>query len=295
MPRKGRLLEKLVETLERFLRGTDVKITSPDTVTGIISKVSREVDVTLRTQDGLLLALECRNWTNTKQGVAWIEQLASKKQDLGIQRIVAISSSDFSEGAKNLARHFGVEFRTLDSLTFADIAGWAPLTIPLVIHRGEFKQARVYLEDKPDQETSELLTKLEAAGDEVLFSDRETGQNVNLQEIWRRILAKDPQLYQGIDPNGDPKEKTIRADFSTSRRYSVLVDKESIPVTEIHFFARLWIVRPEIPVSQAFQYSEADGEVIADMIHWEGEASDLVRGLTFIGIPKKPHQKQGAA
>jgi len=48
MPRKGRDLEKLVEILERCLQGTGVTITSPDTVLGIISKVPREVDVTLR-------------------------------------------------------------------------------------------------------------------------------------------------------------------------------------------------------------------------------------------------------
>lgn len=295
MPRKGRDLEKLVETLEKHLQGTDVRITSPDTITGIISKVSREVDVTLRTRDGSLVALECRNWRNAKQGVAWIEQLASKKQDLGILRIVAVSSSDFSDGALNLARHFDVECRTLDTLTFADIASWAPLNIPLVIHRGEFKQARIYLEDESDQEPNELLTKLEATKHEALFKDRETGQEVNLQEIWRRILAKNPQLYQGITPNGEAKETTIRADFSTSRQYSVLVDKESVQVAEIHFLAKLWIVRPEIPIAQALQYSDADGEVRADMIRWEGEASDLVRGLTFIGVPKKPHQEQGAA
>ena len=140
MPRKGRDLEKLIGILESSLQGTDVTVTSPDIIPGIISKVSREVDVTLRAPDGSLTAFECRNWTDTKQGVAWIEQLASKKKDLGVQRVFAVSSSDFSEGARNLALHFGVELRTLDDLTFADIANWAPMNIPLVIHRGEFKQ-----------------------------------------------------------------------------------------------------------------------------------------------------------
>lgn len=292
MPRKGRDLEKLIGILESSLQGTDVTVTSPDIIPGIISKVPREVDVTLRAPDGSLTAFECRNWTDTKQGVAWIEQLASKKKDLGVQRVFAVSSSDFSEGARNLALHFGVELRTLDDLTFADIANWAPMNIPLVIHRGEFKQVRIYLADRSDQEASELLAKLKTVGNEVLFQDRETGQDVSLQEIWRRILAKNPQLYRGIDPNGESREVTIRVDFA-SGRYSVLIDNEPIQVVEIHFVAELWIVRPDMPVSRASQYSDADGEVMADVIQWEGETTDLVRGLTFIGIPKKPHRGQG--
>ena len=286
MPRKGRDLEKLVEILERCLQEMDVTITSPDTIPGIISKVSREVDVTLRTPDGSLIALECRKWTNTKQGVTWIEQLASKKKDLGVQRIFAVSSSDFSEGAKNLAQHFDVDLRTLDNLTFADIVSWATVNIPLVIHNGEFKQAYISLADKSEQEAAELQTKLGTAGNELLFQDKKTGQNVNLQEIWRRIVTKNPQLYQGINLNGEPTEKRIRVDFSSSKRYSVIVDDQSIPVSKIHFVANLWIIRPEIQVSRALQYSETDGEVIADVVEWEGEATDPV-SYTHLTLPTK--------
>jgi hypothetical protein len=72
-------------------------------------------------------------------------------------------------------------------------------------------------------------------------------------------------------------------------------DKDPVRVAEIRFLAQLWVIRPEIPISQAFQYTNSHGESMADVIHWEGKASDIVRALTFIGIPKKAPEEQGVA
>jgi hypothetical protein len=53
MPKPGRDLEKLVESLEHHLSGyQNIAIRSPDRIRGQISQVMREVDVTLRARVG---------------------------------------------------------------------------------------------------------------------------------------------------------------------------------------------------------------------------------------------------
>ena len=106
MPRAGRSLELLVQALEQLLAGAPVEIRSPDFIMGRNSGTSREVDVSLRSQVGsvsVLVIIECRDRAKP-QDVTWIEQLASKREDVGADKAVAVSAGGFSAGARNLAR-----------------------------------------------------------------------------------------------------------------------------------------------------------------------------------------------
>jgi hypothetical protein len=75
----------------------------------------REVDITLRGNVGsspVLIAIECRDRT-TRADVSWIEQLATKREDIGAHKMIAVSRKGFSEAAISLARKRGIETRSL--------------------------------------------------------------------------------------------------------------------------------------------------------------------------------------
>ena len=115
MPRKGRGLENLVGLIEEALKGAEVAVRSPEHVKGRHSNETREIDVTLRGKVGstdLLVIFECRERENP-QGVDWIEQLATKKDDVGAHLAVAVSSSGFTRGAETLGAQKGILLRTL--------------------------------------------------------------------------------------------------------------------------------------------------------------------------------------
>ena len=106
MPRAGRSLELLVQALEQLLAGSPVEIRSPDYITSRYSGTAREIDVSLRSHVGsvgVLVIIECRDRA-ASQDVSWIEQLASKREDVGADKAVAVSASGFSAGARNFAR-----------------------------------------------------------------------------------------------------------------------------------------------------------------------------------------------
>jgi hypothetical protein len=109
MPRAGRELEKLVEMIEKALSDTDVKIKSPDYIVGVNSKSLREVDISLQTRVGstdILVILECRD-RQSVEDVRWIEELATKREDVLASKAIAVSSSGFSEGARRMSTHLG--------------------------------------------------------------------------------------------------------------------------------------------------------------------------------------------
>lgn len=117
--KRGRDLERLVHSLEAmFSSGSDVVVTSPDHVQGKISGERRELDVTLRGKVGsasVLVLLECRDRKHGA-GVEWIEQLASKRDDVGADHVIAVSTGPFSKAAKRMASLCGVELRRMEEV-----------------------------------------------------------------------------------------------------------------------------------------------------------------------------------
>lgn len=135
MPRAGRSLELLVKSLEQLLADAPVEIRSPDYIKGRNSGTSREVDVSLRSKVGsisILVIIECRDRAKP-QDVTWIEQLASKREDVGAHKAVAVSASGFSASARNLARSKQIDLRSLEELDPHIVFDW--LTDQTIGHR----------------------------------------------------------------------------------------------------------------------------------------------------------------
>lgn len=121
----GRLAELLVEHFERIL-GPDVEVRSPERIRGRHTGRRREVDVTLRRRVGttdVLVAFECRD-RKSPQDVRWIEELASKRNDVGASVMVAVSTSGFTEAARRSAEAYEVLLRELTQIGAEEIGRW---------------------------------------------------------------------------------------------------------------------------------------------------------------------------
>ena len=100
MARKGRDLEKVVGLLEQLIENNNIKITSPEYIIGKNSKSNRELDITLRKSIGsteILVMIECRDRPSSEsEGVEWLEQIATKRADVGASKAVVVSSTSFT-------------------------------------------------------------------------------------------------------------------------------------------------------------------------------------------------------
>lgn len=108
------------------MSGTDIKITSPDYLVDKITGSKREVDISLRGTFGsnnILIIIECRDRKGA-QDVTWIEQLATKCEDVGANKAIAVSSDGFTSGAIAKASFRNIELRTLDEINQNEILGW---------------------------------------------------------------------------------------------------------------------------------------------------------------------------
>src|SRR5712692_9330561 len=82
---KSRMFEELIARIEETLVPQGAVVKSPDFILDKVTGSMREVDGSIRYQVGstpILITIECRR-RSTKDDARWIEQLRSKKEDIG--------------------------------------------------------------------------------------------------------------------------------------------------------------------------------------------------------------------
>jgi hypothetical protein len=115
MTKPGRLLEVIVAQLEAMVASSGLVVTSPAFLPGHMSGTRREVDVAITSDVGSSEALaiaEVRD-RRRRQGVDWIEQVISKRRDIGADVALAVSSSGFTASAIRVGAEAGVRMWTL--------------------------------------------------------------------------------------------------------------------------------------------------------------------------------------
>ena len=118
--------ERLVARIEELAAPRGAVVRSPDKIPDRITGQQREVDASIRFRVGtvdILVTVECRRRERTED-VRWIEELVAKRADIGAAKTIAVSSSGYSQSAKDKAQHFGIELRTLSEVVDVNIGDW---------------------------------------------------------------------------------------------------------------------------------------------------------------------------
>jgi hypothetical protein len=139
------------------------------------------------------------------------------------------------------------------------------------------------LDDAAEEELRDL--KSQFAPKTPLIVDTESSDTITMDEFWTRVLHENPQLFDGITLNSEPKNASVRV-ACEGDRYKIRIGERLARIAEVHVSAILSISIPKMPLTEVYQYSDGEGELIAQVTKWEGQPDDFVKGLTFIGFPK---------
>ena len=125
MPREGKFLEILVKHIQEYMAHEEITITSPEEFNEDGKKIG-EIDVTLRGKFGagsIFVGIECRDRAKP-QGRDWIREIYGKKNDLNVDKMIAVSSSGFTEPAINFAKEVGIDLLTIEDANRIDPNDW---------------------------------------------------------------------------------------------------------------------------------------------------------------------------
>lgn len=121
----GTDLETLVARIERLLAPQGIKVTNREAIRDKNGVQIAELDIFIHGSVGsssISWLVECRDRPSSGRApVSWIEQLVARRDRLNLDKVIAVSTTGFSQPAVNFAREKGVLTRTVSRLSeFAD-------------------------------------------------------------------------------------------------------------------------------------------------------------------------------
>lgn len=272
MPRQGREFERLVELLERCLVPDGAEVKSPDYIPDKITGGLREVDISIRMNIGsipVLIIVECRDRAGAED-VAWIEQLAQKRNDLNAAKAVAVSSSGFSQNAQTKARSQGIEIRYIDEITSDDIRDWFQAgEMILFLRRSHIHKVSIDLDSnlpadeiQIDEDTAHRLSKCSVNDD--LFICKKDGKTCSISTIWLNIPKdKDGDIYREVPQNGSKIRRTLVMNFPDTReRYQFPTKSGLVDISRITLVVDLWIEPSSIPIKNIHSYMSPETSLV---------------------------------
>lgn len=190
-----REFEKLVSRIEGLLCPAGALVRSPDHLPKVTGKGTREVDASIRFSLGstkLLVTVECRRRSH-KQDVTWIEQLATKKRNVGATSTLAVSATEFSEEALEVARREGIETRVLSQVTDDNIRALTAEQLIVNAHGMTFTLGHVapsYYDSSGDVGLDEKTLELvrEKGWDAPVFIEQPSGSAHSLVDLIGKAL-----------------------------------------------------------------------------------------------------------
>ncbi len=207
-----RQFEELVARIEADAGPLGLTVKSPDRIRCKITGRLREVDASIRAGIGtatVLMTIECRK-RRPQQDVTWIEQLATKKTNIGAVHTIAVSSSGFSDEAKAVAAHHGVDLRHLSEVSAAEINRLLRIDFVLFNHkrcsvaRVGFRVFRSLNWTMPDPKQVDFVLPPTADLHAPIFTHVETGRTWSINDLWLQLQeATDPfsHIKRGARPD----------------------------------------------------------------------------------------------
>ncbi|MFQ2485324.1 restriction endonuclease, partial [Aeromonas caviae] len=206
----GKQLESLVAFVEEkmlpegFAVVTNQRIYNDDGVQ--IAEFDVEIRGRLGTTD-LAWLIECRDRPGSGPAPgSWIEQLVGRRSRFGFNKVTAVSTTGFAEGARDFAKQQGIELRTVEALTPAAF-GWLGLShMSFVERRANLESARLLVNESTSEELQAALSdvvKAATGADRILRSVSDGTQHTMAEAFLGAVESAN--LFEDLEP-GDPRE-----------------------------------------------------------------------------------------
>jgi hypothetical protein len=272
--RAGRDLERLVAVLEELLRPAGLLVRSPDHIRDTVTGRPREVDVSIRASvEGPVIAVcECRDRAGAED-VTWIEQVVTKARDLeGSPPAVLVSSTGFSDAAREKAATYGHDVRLVTEVTVDEFRSWFQVEhVVLVVNDRGLRGGEIELVGEDAATFAPAVS--EALAEEGLGAPifrRRTLPSVSamhiFEEWWKRSHE---QVERDVPADGRPFRRPVPITFpEPEQSFSVETDLGLRPVAAVRLLVEITRTRRLVPASRASRYSE-DGAGLAESVEFD--------------------------
>lgn len=290
MPNTGKLLESFVKRIEEILLPHGFVISSNEKVFNDEGAQIAEFDIEIAGRVGTTnfkWLIECRD--RPTQGSApgsWIEQLVGRRDRFKFDKVIAVSTTGFAEGAKEYAGETGIEIRTVTEADVDQISDWFLLNNISLCNRGVvLEYATLLVDESETKERQEALNRalVENSPESKILLSVETGTRVTVATAFALAATDVDGLYDEIIPEGGSKKVNLHVTYpQDNSHYVVESSLGNIRIKEILFQGELTVVVEKIPIMAIRKYeSLVSGEVLATTASFNFEINGKLQEISF--------------
>lgn len=268
MARQGRELEILIAKIEQSALPDDANIESPGIVVDKITNQMREVDILVEYIIGttpIKIAFECRD-RKSSQDSQWIEQIASKLKDTELDKIVVVSSSQFTGPALTKAKHYGIETRNLKSIDNELVSSWWPVP-DLSVITTEYSILNAMIKTDKDELTKDyLLDKVPT--DNIFIRNVSIEDKASLNQILEGVIGEIPSVNQ-LSQNGEKVEEILELNYENPDDHFVFqIRNKTVKVLSIYIHASFKLTHKMVPISSVKEYTGSN-KTISSILEYD--------------------------
>lgn len=268
----GKQLEGLVAFVERTMlpEGYDVKtnhrIYNEDGIQ--VAEFDVEIRGRLGTTD-IAWLIECRDRPGSGPAPgSWIEQLVGRRSRFGFNKVTAVSTTGFAEGAQEFAKQQGVELRVVEALT-PDAFSWLqPGHMSFLEQRADLQNAKILINDATSEELQAALQNILVSADSSakILRSIKTGDSQTVANAFLGIVEHQ-HLFDGIPANSPAKEVTLHVQYTgVDDHFVVETELGDVRVEVIVFHGKLTVTETLVPIDVTTKYRNLEtGETISQV------------------------------
>ncbi|PZV06915.1 MAG: hypothetical protein DCF22_22900 [Leptolyngbya sp.] len=268
MPREdGKKLEELVAEIEEILArsGKNIEVNKRFYDDQGVQVAEFDIFITFSSDLGdHKWLIECRN--RPSHGAApgsWIEQLIGRKLVHQLDRVIAVSTTDFSPGAKHWAEKGSIELRTVKQAQMPE--SWLCNAVTFLNRTGTFNSCKVnLLNNELDQSfVKSIVENMPSNPDEITISFDNIDTRLLPRELFQNLCFDDKNaIYKDIAPG---KSKSIHITCPPDIEITGLMFMEfgnfKVPLENIEFSGEARIEMNTVPFDkiEIYNYSKEQG------------------------------------
>lgn len=269
----GKDLEALVEFVESRMLPQGFKVKTNQRIYNEDGTQIAEFDIEIRGRLGttqIAWLIECRDRPSAgKAPASWVEQLVARRSRFGFNKVTAVSTTGFADGAQQYATQSGIELRVVESLS-PDAFCWLRIEYISIVELGtNLENATILVKENISEELSTSLKNIlvNTNGKTEILRSIKTGEHQSLANAFLAAVNHG-KLFDGIDPCMDGKKITLRAEYVSDDDHFVIgTDHGDIRVHAIDFYGSLTAVETLAPIVATKKYDNLEtGETISQVV-----------------------------
>lgn len=283
----GKRLESLVRQIESLLLPEGFSVRGNARLHSDDGTPLAEFDIEIRGRLGsaeISWLIECRDRPSAGPApAAWIEQLDGRRRRFGFNKVTAVSTTGFAEGATLFAKSVGIDLRSVSQLTAADVQQWLALghinSIRTYTHFDEIKLFP--LPDESDARKEALAKVLRASGSKAnILRSAKTQKMISAFDLCASGATQNLEVL--AKRFAESPSQGIRIIFRLSEEDQVFINTEGgeVQIVRIDAVVTRSVTETRIPLREISEYSDTTtGRIISQSAIFEVKIEELDMAL----------------